>query len=401
MRNRRRRLPVLLLCAASAWPAMAAQASTSPPPLQVSLSPCFAPSATAPCRVDPAQIQVDIPTDGSVGAVEVSWLPIYRPTSAPAPDTQQVVLSVPSDSAPSGCSGSPSAPQGSRVVCWNWPAVLDYQSSGTPWILNGTYRVTACASTSSCTMESEDPTPSQVTASSSGGSVTLAWKSGPEPDLVGYTISRNNQPVYTCSTDGAGPGAGDPCTNPPSFRDQPGAGNWSYSVSSLRLGADGAASDVVVSPSAPMDVSVAAAGPGSTAGGASGGGPSYGGSTGRAFLPALPPVGTLRPAQQLSGVGGVGASAVPALADNEDSGRTMTGSPAGLPYNDASGLGSPLASGSLLGTEKSAKSLDAAAELALAVIALALAAHVWFLRGELRAASIRVAARRAAQGSAG
>lgn len=229
--------------------------------------------------------------------------------------------------------------------------------------------------------------------------MTVGWNLGPEPDLVGYTVSRNTQVVYTCSTNSAGLDASSPCTNPPSFSEQPGSGGWAYTVTALRFGADSAAADYVASTGSQSSVYVPAPPPPSSGGAAGSGLATNGGQSGRAFLPPLPAVGTMRPAQM--GLGGVGANAVPSIADTEDSGGVSTGTPAALPYNDNPALNGTLASGTHQSQLRpKTNSIDTAAELALAALALALAVHIWYVRGELRVASIRVAARRASAGEA-
>jgi hypothetical protein len=70
-----------------------------------------------------------------------------------------------------------------------------------------------------------------------------------------------------------------------------------------------------------------------------------------------------------------------------------------LPYNDNPALGA-VPSAETTGTSerppvKAVHSVNAAAELALAVIALSLAVHAWYVRDELRKAASRVAARQA------
>lgn len=404
-------IPVLLVCAACALPATRSFAATSP--LQVALLPCNPPSATAPCRVEPTEIQADLPS-GDTG-LQVEW--VTSSQSAPAPSSTVVVLTTQAGpESPTTCPGS----SGAKATCWYWPAALRYQTSG--WILNGTYRFTPCASVASTsnpgtTCKVADTTnaspatlqiavppnpPANVAATQSNGAVTVTWNAGPEPDLVGYTVTRNNQAVYTCSTDSAGPIAGGSCANPPSFHDQPGYGTWTYAVSAMRFGADSSAADVVTSPVAaaspysltvsPPPPAASSPGPGATI--------NNGGSTGRAALPALPPMGTMRPAQTTLS-GGVAATAVPSLADTEDSGGAATGTPSALPYNDNPSLNGTLASGTAQRQQKPKGSINPAAELALAVLALALAVHVWYVRGELRVASVRVAARRAAGEAAG
>ena len=404
-KRKRRWFPLLLMCAASSWPATAAVAATSPPPLPVVVSPCAAPTSTAPCRVDPTTIQVDLPNSTSIQAVQLSWVADpRRPANAPSPGQAQIMLSL--------ASGSPNCapePSGFTAFCWAWPSSLDYSTGGTAWLLNGTYRLTPCTNASGSCNYSADyssalaevavapSAPTGVSSRQSNGAVTVTWNPGPEPDLVGYTLSRNNQPIYTCSLDGAGPGAGTPCAKPLSFPDQPGSGTWNYAVSSLRFGADASEAHVVSSAPSPTSVSVPA--PGSATGGGVPGHPSGAASYGGAAAPPLPPIGSLRPAA-LNGSFGVAGTAVPSLASAEDSGGAATGSAGALPYNDNPALGSPLASGTeQIRHQKPLHNVSAAAELAVAMLALALAVHVWYLRGELRAATARVAARRSASGT--
>lgn len=406
-----------LVLAAVTWPATAAVASTSPPPtLPVSLSPCGSPTPSTPCQADPAQIQVDLPTDNSVQAVQVSWVgDPRRPSSAPVPAKQQVVLTTAAGpESPVACQHPTPPPSGFAAFCWQWPASLDYPSGGTEWLLNGTYRVTPCSASSAstpCSYSTEfnsaltevavaPSVPTGMSAQQSNGSVTVTWRPGPEPDLVGYTISRNDQTVYTCTTDGAGPGAATACANPPVFYDRPGSGTWRYSVSSLRFGADASAAHVVASPAAPTSLDVPVGPPSSSGGGSTPGQTYYGSpSPGHAIVPPLPAAGTMRPAG-FDGFGGVAGGAVPSLANAEGAGGGISGSPGGMSYADDPALGGPLASGTLLRQQRAAHNVDVAAELAIAVLALALAVHAWYLRGELRAASVRVAARRAASGTA-
>lgn len=404
-KRKRRWFPLLVMCASSSLPVTSAVANTSPPPLPVVVSPCAAPTSTAPCRVDPTTIQVDLPSSTSIQAVQLSWVSDpRRPANAPSPGQAQIMLSL--------ASGSPNCapePSGITAFCWAWPSSLDYPAGGVDWLLNGTYRFTPCTNSSGNCNYSTDygsalaevavapSAPTGVSSRQSSGAVTVTWNPGPEPDLVGYTLSRNNQPVYTCSIDGAGPGAGTPCAKPLSFSDQPGTGTWNYTVSSLRFGADASEAHVVSSTPSPTSVSVPL--PASTTGGGAPGPAAGAGSYGGAAAPPLPPIGSLKPAE-LNGSFGVAGTAVPSLASAEDSGGAASGSAGALPYNDNPALGSPLASGTeQLRRQKAHHNVNAAAEFAVAMLALALAVHVWYLRGELRAATVRVAARRAAGGT--
>lgn len=405
----------LVVFGALAWPATAAGATQ---PLVVSLSPCAAATASGPCRDDPAQVQVAIPNDGTVKAVELLWVPDGRPSAAPSPSQSQVVLTTVSSGpgeVSTRCQNAGPAPSSAfTMTCWDWPSSLDYPAGGTEWLLNGTYRLVPCSATSSstpCTAMSSSAaygpadvgvavppsTPTGVASRQANGVVYVTWNTGPEPDLAGYSVARNNQVVYRCSTPAGGTSVGPACGSQPAFSDQPGGGNWTYSVSALRLGADASPSDVVSS--APSSTSLALAFP-KASGGATGGAGSSGGNPGRAFVPPLPATGELRPAGQFAASTGVIGNSVPSLAETEDSGGALSGTPGNLSYGDNPALGGPLASGTLQHTQRIASSVDGAAELAVAVLALALAVHAWYLRGELRAASVRVAARRAASGTA-
>ncbi|HVA06380.1 MAG TPA: hypothetical protein VNG12_06540, partial [Acidimicrobiales bacterium] len=379
-----------------------------PVPLQAGLLPCGVQDASGGCTLDPAQIQVDVPNSNGFPAVQVSWVPGGdRPAAAPAPSSGTVMLTVGSGSAgPVECRSPAPAPSGYTAYCWAWPSGLFFQSGGDNWILNGGYTVTACQSANPpCTASSQyspSPTtiavppspPPHVGAVDSNGTVTVSWGAGPEPDLVGYTVIRNDRAIYSCSIDGAGPGAGTACATPLALRDMPGNGSWTYGVESLRFGIDASAAHAVPSKpsSATLTVSPPATGPGSGSGQGAGSGSKTRGS---AALPPLPALGVMPPANQGSR-GGAGASAS-SQADAEESGGTGVATPGALAYGsgDNPAAGASLASGSAQPARAAPPNVDSAAELALAIIALALAAHVWYVRGELRVASARVAARRA------
>lgn len=367
-----------------------------PPPAGVSLLPCSAPRAGAPCATDPSELQVNVPGGSDVTAVQLSWVAESgRATGVPSnnpPTILQVVNQV-------ACANpSPTGP-GQAATCWNWPESMKYSSGGGQWVLNGSYQVTPCGRVSSsggCN-QSADLGPAQVqvaaapappaglTATSQFGTITLKWQPAPEPDLVGYVISRNSEAIYTCSTNGFGPGAGRPCANPPSFSDSPGLGTWTYQVQAIRFGADTSPAHVVHSTGSSV---AAALGSPSAAGGP----PSVHFSS---VLPPIPPTGIMSPVNAPAASPGR-APTTAAIGEGEPG---VAQPNPNLPYNDNPALGA-VSSAEATGTAerppvKAVHSVNAAAELALAVIALSLAVHAWYVRDELRRAAARVATRQA------
>jgi hypothetical protein len=209
--------------------------------------------------------------------------------------------------------------------------------------------------------------------SSASGTVSLAWSpaAAPEPDLVGYRVSRNGQTLYACSTDAAGAGALSRCQSPLSFSDLPPTGTWTYRVVALRFGIDASAASVVASPAATVTIPVIAAKTGPS-------GPVS------LYLPPVPIV------ESPPGVTPV----VPPYVLPSASGPTTTIGPAGsqkLPYGSParSAQSAPAQDPAALSSnakETGPKGPDvhSAAAIALGMIALALAVHVWYLRGEMR-----------------
>ena len=385
-------------------------ASSAPPAVGASLLPCSAPRAGAPCQADPSQVQINLPGNTDVTAVQLSWVAepgrsTGVPTNSP-PTILQVASKAGASNNPVACSSPNPVGSGQTAICWNWPGSMDWASGGREWLLNGTYQASPCSgvSSSGACNPSADLGPSRVqvgappaptsgfSATSQGAAVTFRWQPGPEPDLVGYSVTRNSQPIYTCTTNGFGPGQGQPCANPPSFSDSPGAGTWTYQVETLRFGADSSAADVVGSLGPSVVSSVSAPAPGPT--GASGGGGGFG-SPGAHFSYVLPPIptGVASPIYAPIGLPGRAPSTA-AIGEGEPG---VSQSSPNLPYNDNPALGG--ASAEATGTSfrpivKAVRNnVDAAAELALAVIALSLAIHAWYVRDELRKAAARVAAR--------
>lgn len=368
--------------------------SGPPPPAGVSLLPCSAPRAGAPCATNPSELQVNVPGQSDVSAVQLAWVAESGraagvPSNAP-PTILQVANAV-------ACAGPSPAGAGQTATCWNWPDSMKYSSGGGQWVLNGTYQVTPCSGVSSsggCNQSADlGPAPVQVaappappaglTATSQLSTITLRWQPAPEPDLVGYVISRNSEAIYTCTTNGFGPGAGRPCAYPPSFSDSPGLGTWTYQVQALRFGADTSPAHVVHS--AGSSVGAALGSPS-----AAGGPPSVHFSF---TLPPIPPTGIMSPVNVPAALPGR-APTTAAIGEGEPG---VAQPNPNLPYNDNPALGA-VPSAEATGTSerppvKAVHSVNAAAELALAVIALSLAVHAWYVRDELRRAAARVAAR--------
>ena len=390
------------LAATSTSPTTAQQASNSssgtttttappspPPTLGAALLPCGAPKPGAPCAVDPGQIQADLAGGSDITAVKVSW--VAEPgRSNPVPNQSQPTILQVANSV--GCVNPAPVGSGQTATCWNWPQSMDYPAGGANWVLNGTYQVSPCkavSSSGSCT-PSADYAPNQVqvavnpaapanlTATSQGGNITLRWQAGPEPDLVGYVVSRNAEDVFTCSTAGFGPGSGRSCISPLSFSEAPGVGTWNYQVAALRFGPDASPAHVVHSLASTVVATVSA--------------PASPGGTPVVHLsippPPIPPSGTMAVLNAPSAAGR------PPTTATVGEGQPGVGQvDPNLPYNDNPALGAAQTAQETGTAERPAaqagSNVDSAAEIALAVIALSLAAHAWYVRDELRSRSLR------------
>ena len=354
------------------------------------LTPC-APEPSGACSQDPAQIQVDYPTGSRPAGIEVAFLTTGRSPAAPEPVTGTVVLAA-ADAHP-----CPGAPAGQQALCWTWPAGLRDGS----FILNGTYRVTPCSGTAGGHCQASDvftpasigvavppQPPGHASAAVSGSQVTVTWSpaADPEPDLVGYAVSRDGQVVYACSTNGLGPGAGTPCPHNLTIADHPGDGQWSYAVTALRLGADTSSADVLTSVPTAIDgasVTVAGAGPAPSSG------------TGPlvplpGFAPETSGAGTVSaggftttPAAVASGgLAGAAAEPAPATAPVRNLAYPGDGGVVGKSQDLALKVGEPGPHTDIVPV----------AVLALGIIALAIAAHFLYLRVELGLLEARRAA---------
>ena len=358
------------------------------------LTPC-SPEPSGACSQDPTQVQVDYPKGAQPAGTEVTFVTTGRSPSAPEPVTGTVVLAA-ADAHP-----CPGAPAGEAALCWNWPSGLRDGA----FILNGTYRVTPCSDTTgghcraattfspaSVGVAVPPQSPGQAAADVSGSQVTVHWSpaADPEPDLVGYAVSRDGQVVYACSTDGLGPGAGTPCPADLTIADHPGDGRWSYAVTALRLGADTAAADVLTSaPTAIQGASVSVAG--AAPGASSGSGP-------------LVPLAGFAPETSGAGTVATGGFATnpPAVASGSSAGGLAgaAGDPApstapvqNLAYpGDGGVVGKSQDLALKVGEPGPHTDIVPVAVLALGIIALAVAAHFLYLRVELGLLEARRAA---------
>jgi hypothetical protein len=372
----------------------------TPNPYSASFSPCTSDgsqSGTAPCNETPQQIQVLYPAGPPPAEIEFNWDTSGRSSAAPSPQDTSVTLTY--DPQTNNC--------GVDLACWAWPSGMTDGS----YILNGTYQVVPCpygyVVGGSC--NDPDPLPPQsiglavppgppasVDAHPAGSEVTIQWQAPDQmpPDLAGYYIDRNGATVYTCSTDDLGPGANVPCPSDLEVADHPGDGEYTYSVTAMRLGVDSAADDVVsssavedgsgvitVSGTETTSPSTSDSGSGSTSVGL-GSGPGSGGNS--------------TAGSNGSGSTNVGLSQVSAAAQ-----PTAAGISAPIPklsYPTSPELAPKHPQSLALKVVPSSNHNDVVpvAVLALGILSLAVAAHFLYLRVELGEVQARLAARRTA-----
>ncbi|MDQ6783680.1 MAG: hypothetical protein M3063_09605, partial [Actinomycetota bacterium] len=189
---------------------IASPPSVVPPAIKVMPSPCSPRPSDSACTVAPRTLFVTLPT-GTEG-VNVTWTTTGRPPSTPGPAKPAKYLQ--RDGACRPTSGAAPA-----TCSWPWPRELE--ATGSTVVLNGTYQVAPCSAPpsasdlSTCTPPPASPSPAHlgivappappgnVRVSSSPGLMTVSWALGAEPDLAGYTVTRNNVVISTCSLHGA------------------------------------------------------------------------------------------------------------------------------------------------------------------------------------------------------
>lgn len=224
------------------------------------LLPCDPASNSSACTSEPRQLEVTYPSSKPPAQVEFSWVADQsRPAGAPEPGQTSVVLSV---GQAATCDGAAAPSQGTSQACWAWPAAIEDHNA----VLNGSYQVTPCVSydgsSATCpapagaqpafvSLAAPPAPPRNVNATVSGQTVTVKWmpSSNPEPDLAGYAVTRNGQLAFSCNLFHSGQGGDQPCPNPLQAKDQPGGGWWIYQVSAVRLGSGSGSSSVVASDS--------------------------------------------------------------------------------------------------------------------------------------------------------
>ena len=221
--------------------------------------------------------------------------------------------------------------------CGSFPRAVPVELNGTAFVVrpdlacNGTYKVSVVAQVGVGMLASRSPSlQAPLTVIDAGGPVTgvtgavsdgrtvgLSWISDPDPDVVGYRVSRN------------GAGLADVPADFRTLTDAPGPGTFRYDVIALRWGGGGPGSDVVASPpSGPFVARVVSdlppspsgtfpapsSGLGTVAGGSPGSPTGTGGSTG-----AAGPLGSA------AGPGGVFGRSTPALGGGGSKGRSSSG----------------------------------------------------------------------------
>jgi hypothetical protein len=351
-------------------------AATDPVPLAATASPCHPASASGPCTIGPSQILVTAASGQTPTALEVKWVAEAAPAPNPSPSTTAVIAT--------RCS-SPAA----GVTCWPWPVSLE--RSGL--VLNGTYQVVACGAGSTTGTCSPDPSynpatievaapptpPSSARATYNPAGITVTWTapSSSFPQLVGYQITRSGHVIDSCSTVAGGPVSAPTCPSPLAFVDHPGPGSYTYTVSALGYGTT--ASPAALVRSAPATAAVVVPTPQETETSA----PPQISQPSQETAIATGPVVSVAPTGATSQapvttttLGASGVASPP----------TTTPSDQALPYT---GTSKPSSQGVASGTptENGPKNpdLDTWAALALALIILAVVAHLWYLRREVGA----------------
>jgi hypothetical protein len=189
--------------------------------------------------------------------------------------------------------------------------------------------------------------------------VTVTWAPGPEPDLVGYAVTRNNTVAFICNLHGAPLAGSVPCGSPLAFTDRSASGGVvGYGVVAERFGQDSNPANYLTSPPAVTSINLGAS---------SGGG-----------LPPIPLIGT--PNVSLPGAPPSTSAGAAAAGTGSASAPTTTVDPeaGGLEYGQGhtAGLGPLSDAQSGHGTSVSRLALIAAG-----LLVLALAAHLLYLRG--------------------
>ncbi|MDQ2725275.1 MAG: hypothetical protein M3Y36_07245 [Actinomycetota bacterium] len=317
-----------------------------PAPATVAVTPC-SPQGGA-CTVAPKTVTLSgtLPTEGGV---KVTWTTPPRPPGTPGPAQTSYLLT-----ASTGCR------TGATTCSWPWPSALEVP--GSPVVLNGTYQTASCSAATTCGPASNvliaapPAPPGGARASGPSASVTVTWTSGVEPDLAGYTVTRNGVVVYACNLHGATLPGSVPCGRL-AYTDGRGAsGAVTYGIVAKRFGVDSNPAHYLSSSPAVASVTL--------------------GSSSTSALPPIPVIGIpsfplpVAPPTTLPSPGS--ATAAPTTTVDPGSG--------GLEYGpqDHAGAAGP-APGVKAG--HATTNVSRPALIAVGLLVLALAAHLLYLRG--------------------
>ena len=341
-------------------PPKAGATTGAAPSFSVAPTPC-SPRSDGACTVAPAKVAVTVPS-GTTG-VSVAWTTTGRPTgTGPAHATTYLAP------AAGGC---PSLSTATITCTWPWPTALE--APGSSVVLNGSYAVQPCSGTAAAPACPSAPGPNNLLiaappappggahASGSATSVTVTWAAGPEPDLAGYALTRNDTVVFTCGVHGASLPGSVPCGSSLAHTDNPGSGGAvTYGIVAKRFGVDSNPDNYLSSQPAVVSISLGV------------------GSSSIGALPPIPVIGTPNvvlpggPSSTSAGAG-IGAGAGSASAPT-----TVDPGGGGLEY----GQGHTAALGPVGDAQSGhSTSVSRLALIAAGLLVLALAAHLLYLRG--------------------
>ncbi|MDQ6838780.1 MAG: hypothetical protein M3137_10735, partial [Actinomycetota bacterium] len=197
--------------------------------------------------------------------------------------------------------------------------------------------------------------PGNPRAAGSASAVTVTWAAGVEPDLAGYTVTRNDVAVFSCGLHGAPLPNSVPCGASLAYTDHPNIGGMvGYAVVAKRFGLDGNPAHDLTSLPAATSIRL--------------------GSGGIAALPPIPVIGNpfvAAPVAPPTSAPVTGSPSVPATTVDPGSGSLEYG-----PQSHAAAIGARSGTEPGHGTDVTHLALVAAG-----LLVLALAAHLLYLRG--------------------
>ncbi|MDQ2727208.1 MAG: hypothetical protein M3Y91_04945 [Actinomycetota bacterium] len=213
--------------------------AVSAPPVapSVALTPC-SPRRDGSCSLSPQTLAVTYPSSSpppASGGVNVTSTTTGRPAGT-GPAQPSGFLSTPSGRCTPGAHGT--------TCTWPWPPALEAPRSTV--VLNGAYQAASCTgpAAAGCGPPSNlliaaPPAPPGGARASGSSSVTVTWAPGVEPDLAGYTVTRNNVVVFTCNVHAAPLPGSVPCGSPLAYTDSRATGGAvTYGIVAQRFGLD-------------------------------------------------------------------------------------------------------------------------------------------------------------------